>query len=1064
MLFFCQSLFSQSVQLTIKDGAIPALCSGSPIQIQAEVMNPQSGRTYTYNWTNTTNSQFIKSAVGDEGTYVILIDEYALTQTSMIQVEVFGGDATLVQTIEIVVENSPNPGFSSDLLLCNKTGTINLFDSLKGVDIDDTGTWSPPLANGHLGTFVVGTDAVGEYKYLVTGNAPCNDGEAIIEVKECFDNDFDNDGVDNDRDLDDDNDGILDSDENDSCAPSDLTESRPVKDIHFGTGNTFIADENIIGHNFITSWPDDGQYTVANSLTIFNSDSFDIWFMATDINPTPHIDGAGTNEGRYLAVNIKDNFIDEVLYELTDIPIVGNIPYNFRIDIAGLCDRPGVGAGFCEFAPKLDLQIIDQNAPLGSPPIFETTSDIIGVANDDIWRRLELPLTVTANTLLTLRITNQQVGGATNTGNDIGIDNIRFAPLECDFDKDLVPNYLDLDSDNDGIYDIVEAGYGHLDVDGDGMVDGALVRDVDANGVPRAAAGGLTPLTTTTGIPDYLNLDSDNDLCSDANEAYFATDADGGDTGVYGEDPIDFSTIVNQNGLVITAPYTPPADSDMNMVDDYIESGPDQNTNGTSDACDAAQDLDSDDDGILDSIECPLATARDSDQDGILDCFDLDSDNDGIYDVVEVGHSDLDLDNDGIVDGAVSVDGIPIAAGGGFDVIDTDADLLPDYIDIDADADGIQDIIEGQSTNGYIPPSGVDSDMNGVDDIYQGASAIEPVDTDADGSPDYIDNNSDNDCFSDTIEAYDINQDGIADIEVITAMDTDNDGLDEVFDRITLTMTTAKTNPIDGGELPTDLPDNQNPGVDVDFREEYLQITEPLLTMDICEGDVITINLFDQFSLVNNTQGVWTGPSGLTNGSLGTFDPSLHLEGLYTYTLPALGSCPAGIAEVMVNLIPALETQELTLALSNGTFAENNNIIATVDGSGAYEYSLDGGVFQENNVFADVSLGLHTVTVSDIYGCSSISKEIFVIGFPKFFTPNNDGANDFWNVIADEELPDMSIFLFDKYGKLLAQLSPDGKGWDGTYNGRDLPSSDYWFAATLEDGSEAYRGHFSLVR
>ncbi len=155
---------------------------------------------------------------------------------------------------------------------------------------------------------------------------------------------------------------------------------------------------------------------------------------------------------------------------------------------------------------------------------------------------------------------------------------------------------------------------------------------------------------------------------------------------------------------------------------------------------------------------------------------------------------------------------------------------------------------------------------------------------------------------------------------------------------------------------------------------------------------------------------------------------------------------------------------DLNLALSQGVFSDNNNIIATVTGNGDYQFSLDNGEFQEDGLFENVSLGIHEVTVSDAGGCGSITKEIFVVGFPKYFTPNGDGFHETWNVIADFDVPDMSIHIFDRFGKLLKQLDPNGSGWDGTYNGKNLPSTEYWFKAELLDGSATYVSHFALIR
>ena len=112
---------------------------------------------------------------------------------------------------------------------------------------------------------------------------------------------------------------------------------------------------------------------------------------------------------------------------------------------------------------------------------------------------------------------------------------------------------------------------------------------------------------------------------------------------------------------------------------------------------------------------------------------------------------------------------------------DSDIDGFADYLDIDADDDGIVDNIETQTTLGYVAPSGTDANMNGRDDVYDGAGAIVPVNTDAAGNPDYLDLDSDGDGVPDIIEGHDANMDGIADV-IPAGTDTDNDGLDDNYD------------------------------------------------------------------------------------------------------------------------------------------------------------------------------------------------------------------------------------------------------------------------------------------
>ena len=145
-----------------------------------------------------------------------------------------------------------------------------------------------------------------------------------------------------------------------------------------------------------------------------------------------------------------------------------------------------------------------------------------------------------------------------------------------------------------------------------------------------------------------------------------------------------------------------------------------------------------------------------------------------------------------------------------------------------------------------------------------------------------------------------------------------------------------------------------------------------------------------------------------------------------------------------------------------------NTITVLVSGEGTYQYALDNirGVYQDSNVFENVSIGFHTVYVRDIKNnCGIVDGEVSVIGFPKYFTPNDDGFNDRWNVagLSEQFQPNTKVLIFDRFGKLLKQLNPLGTGWDGTFNGNLLPNSDYWFSVRLEDGRQL-KGHFTLKR
>ena len=119
---------------------------------------------------------------------------------------------------------------------------------------------------------------------------------------------------------------------------------------------------------------------------------------------------------------------------------------------------------------------------------------------------------------------------------------------------------------------------------------------------------------------------------------------------------------------------------------------------------------------------------------------------------------------------------------------------------------------------------------------------------------------------------------------------------------------------------------------------------------------------------------------------------------------------------------------------------------------------------QESNFFNNVAMGYHTVTIIDLDGCANITKEVLVVDIPKFFTPNADGDFDTWHIVGIETLPGTVIHIFDRYGKLIKQLTSSSPGWDGYYNGKILPTSDFWFIADVKRGSIAFevKGHFTL--
>ncbi len=114
-------------------------------------------------------------------------------------------------------------------------------------------------------------------------------------------------------------------------------------------------------------------------------------------------------------------------------------------------------------------------------------------------------------------------------------------------------------------------------------------------------------------------------------------------------------------------------------------------------------------------------------------------------------------------------------------------------------------------------------------------------------------------------------------------------------------------------------------------------------------------------------------------------------------------------------------------------------------------------------MFTGLAHGLYKVFVKDLYSCGMDMQEVVLLNYPNFFTPNGDGYHDKWRIEYSTLEPHLKVTIFDRYGKVITAFGASAEGWDGTYNGAQLPSTDYWFVVTREDGREL-KGHFSMLR
>ncbi len=291
----------------------------------------------------------------------------------------------------------------------------------------------------------------------------------------------------------------------------------------------------------------------------------------------------------------------------------------------------------------------------------------------------------------------------------------------------------------------------------------------------------------------------------------------------------------------------------------------------------------------------------------------------------------------------------------------------------------------------------------------------------------------------------------------------------------------ASTNP-----LPTSFENTSNP------QTIFVRVDNDTTVDDQCydiTDATLLVNLLPEFTLedsymacvdVNGTELIgptvmlidlpvneytfeWINPMGDLEATTAAHTPLMG--GIYTaVATDILTGCRKEVTTEVIPSSPAIvEAVVTTLA-----FAEEHVIEANAVGSGDYEYRLDDGPWQLDGTFTDVSPGEHIVTVRDLNGCGIGTKSVLVIDYPRFFTPNGDGYNDTWQIIGIDTRPLSTIYIFDRYGKLLKQLSPLSEGWDGTFNGKPLPATDYWFSVKYEEpGTEiikTFRAHFSLKR
>jgi gliding motility-associated-like protein len=242
-----------------------------------------------------------------------------------------------------------------------------------------------------------------------------------------------------------------------------------------------------------------------------------------------------------------------------------------------------------------------------------------------------------------------------------------------------------------------------------------------------------------------------------------------------------------------------------------------------------------------------------------------------------------------------------------------------------------------------------------------------------------------------------------------------------------------------------------NNGCLSDFRIPIKVIVYP--TPQVSDQEIIKCKLIDK-----ELDAELTGMSYLWSTGETTQKIAVSTPGIFTVevTSPAPENCKSTKKiTVLENNIPEIDRIETT---------ETSAIIYVKQEEIYFEFSIDGINYQASNVFLNVPIGSQTAYVRDINRCRLIEQDFTIFRIKKYFSPNNDGINDLWEINDMKNFPNSSASIYDRYGKLIIILNASKYSWDGNFNNNPLPADDYWFRLKLDNSKPEVKGHFSLKR
>ncbi len=233
-------------------------------------------------------------------------------------------------------------------------------------------------------------------------------------------------------------------------------------------------------------------------------------------------------------------------------------------------------------------------------------------------------------------------------------------------------------------------------------------------------------------------------------------------------------------------------------------------------------------------------------------------------------------------------------------------------------------------------------------------------------------------------------------------------------------------------------------------------------TVYYCEDDFPeTILIFPDVpnNAVDDYEYFWTGPD------IDSYTLEVNEPFIFQVRVTEIATGCEALQNVAVIYTSATDFQVI---VNDGNDTENSIevVIEESENLQNFEYALNNptGSYQESPVFNNLTSGFYDVFVRNKSGCGISKRTIGVVGTMPYFTPNNDGINDAWNLTGLPNNENATVRIFDRYGKLLVEFKAQNRaGWDGTYNGNPMPSNDYWYVVELDDG-RVLKGNLTLKR